>query len=336
MSTAAPDEGVLYEEQVEPEHGILGMTLRELLIVALWLIGFIVSFFPVNGQGSSTLWQSGLHWLLPVAVPAAAVFLIVLRRFSPEGIRRIGSLGVDQFASVAFSVSAVLWVQLLWDLSTASAAVGAFQIGWPVFVETVVALALVVLTVLAPLIPGLREDFQGRLETLAHRNANPVRPVIARASAAPELLAIEAPVHADEAAEPEAQQDEAAEPEAEQEEVDFLFAANTDAVTEIVSPLDDEGVAPADAGPAAEEVAYDVPDDTTHPVSTSQPEDAAQPFWILTPDARAVLDERGQELFTIGPHAWALVIEDRGGAYVVRHDDGRIGYLHDITNITKG
>ncbi|MDR2996900.1 MAG: hypothetical protein LBU78_02150 [Microbacterium sp.] len=321
MSTAAQDEGVLYEEQVEPEHGILGMTLRELLIVVLWVIGFIVSFFPIGGPGSSTLWQSGVHWLLPIAVPTVAVFLIVLRRFSPEGIRRIGSLGVDQFASVAFSVSAVLWVQLLWDLGAASGSVG-----WSSIVETVVALALVVLTVLAPLIPGLREDFQGRLETLAHRNANPVRPVIARPSATPELLAIEAPVHEDEAAE-----------QADEEEVDFLFASNTDAVTEILSPLDDdEDVEDEAAGPIDDAAEYDVPDDTTHPVSTSRATDAAQPFWILTPDAREVLDEHGQELFTIGPHAWALVIEDRGGAYVVRHDDGRIGYLHDITNVTKG
>ncbi|MFE6994416.1 hypothetical protein ACFVAE_00495 [Microbacterium sp. NPDC057659] len=327
MSTAAQDDGVLYEEQVEPEHGILGMTLRELLIVALWLIGFIVSFFPVGGQGSSTLWQSGVHWLLPVAVPTVAVFLIVLRRFSPEGIRRVGSLGVDQFASVAFSVAAVLWVQLLWDLAAASTAGGGFQVAWATIVETVVALALVVLTVLAPLIPGMREDFHGRLETLAHRNANPVRPVIARPSAAPELLAIEAAAHDDESA-------QAADAEAE-----FLFASDTDAVTEILSPLDDddaEDAADDEAGPTEDAAEYDVPDDTTRPVSTAKTADAAQPFWILTPDAREVLDEHGRELFTIGPHAWALVIEDRGGAYVIRHDDGRIGFLHDITNITKG
>ena len=30
------------------------------------------------------------------------------------------------------------------------------------------------------------------------------------------------------------------------------------------------------------------------------------------------------------PTAWALVIEDRGEAFVVRHEDGRVGYLHDI------
>lgn len=47
-------------------------------------------------------------------------------------------------------------------------------------------------------------------------------------------------------------------------------------------------------------------------------------------------DENGEPVFRIGPTAWTLVIEDRDGAYVVRHDDGRIGYLHDIDDITKG
>ncbi|MFC4137392.1 MULTISPECIES: hypothetical protein [unclassified Microbacterium] len=319
MSTAAPDDGVLYEEQVEPQPGILGMTLRELLIVACWVIGFVVSFFPVGGHGAGSLWQSGLHWILPIAVPTVAVFLIVLRRFSPEGIRRIGSLGVDQFASVAFSVSALLWVQLLWDLGSASASAGAFLIGWSPIVETIMALALVVLTVLAPLVPGLREDFQGRLETLAHRNANPVRPVIAPARADRELLAIEAPVHETQVDEADAEAAEVAE-----QEEDFLFATGPDAVTELLTPDEDD-----------QDLA-ETPDEETHPADDSTPADATQPFWILTPDAREVLDEHGRELFTIGPHAWALVIDDRGGAYVIRHDDGRIGYLHDITNITKG
>ncbi|UJP10764.1 hypothetical protein L2X99_03700 [Microbacterium sp. KUDC0406] len=348
MSTAAPDDGVLYEEQVEPEYGILGMTLRELLIVALWVVGFVVSFFPLGGHGASSLWQSGLHWILPVAVPTVAVFLIVLRRFSPEGIRRVGSLGVDQFASVAFSVSALLWVQLIWDLATASVSDGAFLVGWSPIVETVVALGLVVLTVLAPLIPGLKDDFHGRLETLAHRNANPARPVIARPRPEREMLAIEAPVDRTEDTEA-----------AEDTEADLLFATGTDAVAEVLPvahhDVDDradevtaveeiadvaddvtaDDVTAADVT-AVEEIADDIADEETHPAGEPRTKEAAQPFWILSPDARDVLDEHGRTLFSVGPHAWALVIEDRGGAYVVRHDDGRIGYLHDITNITKG
>ena len=55
-----------------------------------------------------------------------------------------------------------------------------------------------------------------------------------------------------------------------------------------------------------------------------------QAFWALAPDERDVVDEQGAPLFTVGPDAWALVIEDRGEAFVVRHEDGRVGYLHDV------
>lgn len=70
----------------------------------------------------------------------------------------------------------------------------------------------------------------------------------------------------------------------------------------------------------------------------AQPQQTAtgEPFWALAMTERDVFDEQGQVLFRIGPQAWTLVIEDRGGAYVVRHEDGRIGYLHDISDITKG
>ena len=48
------------------------------------------------------------------------------------------------------------------------------------------------------------------------------------------------------------------------------------------------------------------------------------------------MDESGIPIFRIGPTAWALVIEDRGDVFVVRHEDGRIGYLHDISGVTRG
>lgn len=63
---------------------------------------------------------------------------------------------------------------------------------------------------------------------------------------------------------------------------------------------------------------------------------AAQPFWALTPEQRDVHDFEGRPIYSIGPTAWALVLEDRGTYFVMRHDDGRIGYLHNTTNITRG
>jgi hypothetical protein len=61
-----------------------------------------------------------------------------------------------------------------------------------------------------------------------------------------------------------------------------------------------------------------------------------QAFWALAPEERDVVDEVGIPIFRIGPTAWALVIEDRGEAFVVRHEDGRVGYLHDIQGVTRG
>ncbi|WP_309066330.1 hypothetical protein [Microbacterium sp.] len=395
-------DGILYEEQVQPEYGILGLTLRELLIVGAWALAFIASFFPVVPGGSS-VWSQGIAWVLSIGVPTAAVFLVVLRRFSPDGIRRVGSLGIDQFASVAFSVASVIWLQALWAGIARSIEFEQYLAGWVPILETLLMLALVTFTVAAPLIPGLREDFHGRLETLAHRNANPVRPVIARprpdkpaAAAQPAPATVAAPpVHPDTDADEPADDLTREHPVLDDGigDVHELIAPTLEEPARPAQPGDDE--APAAAQPRMDTettmVIQDGDDDALDsdndavdadrsdvdkgdadengarlPVSshasggdtgtstTVSPGDYAPsysrrstardpetdgqpaPFWILVPTERDVLDENGRPLFRIGPTAWALAIEDRGGAYVVRHDDGRIGYLHDITDVTKG
>lgn len=388
------DDGVLYDEEVTPEFGILGFTLRELLIVSVWLVSFVVSFFPLAGGVS--LWGVGIQWILPIGLPTVAVFLLVLRRFSPDGIRRVGSLGIDQFASVAFSVAAVVWAGNLWLTISGLIATGFWGLPWNGVVMVIASLALVVLTVFAPLIPGLKEDFHGRLVTLAHRNANPVRPVIARPR--PEQApVVEEPVASGPSAGDETAVivDGSALPLVEDLDVEISGRQATDEVdridlaaqvpltahasgggigTEQDAAADDDYV-PAysrrsrgqepeivsDTGSieslletAATYETTDIPDDSEPPIvegfadadadanadlDATRPRETgatAQPFWILAPSERDVHDERGEPLFRIGPNAWALVIEDRGGAYVVRHDDGRIGYLHDISDITKG
>ena len=62
-----------------------------------------------------------------------------------------------------------------------------------------------------------------------------------------------------------------------------------------------------------------------------------QPFWVYSPVPRAVIDQRsGATVFEIGPTAWALAIVDRGTELVIRHDDGRVGVLRDLSGITRG
>ena len=181
---------------------------------------------------------------------------------------------------MAFSVSAIWWIQHAWEgVQFAVQHRTLVPYSWVVWVETVLMLAGVVLTVFAPLIPGLAEDFHGRPEAPAHRNARPVRAVTPRP----------APVAAARAAVP---------------------------------------VAVADESPAAtDEVAQEPSDEAP----SSQ-----QAFWALVPEERAVVDESGSPVFMIGPTAWALVIEDRGDRFVVRHEDGRTGYLRDVSGVTRG
>ncbi|MFT4135708.1 hypothetical protein [Microbacterium sp.] len=262
---------------IPPQYGIGPFSIREVALAGVWLLAFAVSFLPVYGgigQGPA-VWGNGIDWVLTIGVPTVAVFLLALRRMSPEGIRRVGSLGVDQFASVAFSVAVVAWLGMLWSSFVSLADSGLFFATWVVWAEVVLMLGGVVLTVVAPALPVLGEDFQHRPESVAHRSARRPRPVSSRPP-----------------------------------------AARTEASPVVTAPAQSADAAPeADAAPAPSPV---------------------QAFWALVPVERDVVDETGAPLFRIGPTAWALVIEDRGTSFVVRHEDGRVGYLHDVSGVTRG
>ncbi|GAA4488677.1 hypothetical protein [Microbacterium panaciterrae] len=398
--TVADDD--VHLPAVAPQQGHFGFTLRELIIIGAWLLAFVLSFVP--GAGSilditSTVWTMNGAWVLMIGVPTAATFLIVLRRLSPDGIRRVGSLGIDQFASVAYSVAAVSWAVLLWQqVVLVGATRQSLLMTWPAWVEIILMLALVAVTVFAGLFPALREDFEGRMETLAHRNADPVRPVFSKprpvrargsvsdpqsdddvdpgllhegevvaaahvsgsATGAPSLTApgyvpeqhresflasdatdeAGAAPHA-EAPLPDATPEDAStvaivdapvEPDA-SDETDEVAHAPSDTMTQVLgdllepTPADDVATHSVDVVPPAPE---------RRGGKNSSPAEPAQPFWALAPEVRPVHDAQGDEIFRIGPDAWILVLEDRGGAFVVRHDDGRVGYLHDTENMTRG
>lgn len=271
---------------IPPQYGIGPFSLREVSLLGVWALAFLFSFFPLYGDnqftrllGGGTVWTSGIDWVLAIAAPTAAVFLVTLRRFSPDGIRRVGSLGIDQFASVAFSVSAVLWLSWLWTNIARGAATGVWLSSWVVWVEVLLMAAGVALTVFAPFIPPFHEDFLHRAEAPAHRVARRARPVVARPLSDARFTM--------------------AAPEVEPDPTPFG------------APVEDDEPAPA-------------------------PASAHQAFWALAPVERDVVDENGAPLFRVGPTAWALVIEDRGDSFVVRHEDGRIGYLTDVSGVTRG
>ena len=263
------------------------------------------------------MWTAGIDWVLTIGVPTVAVFLLLLRRLSPQGIRRVGSLGIDQFASVAFTVSMVVWLGILWASFVSLAGQRLFYATWVVWVEFIVMLAGVLLTVFAPLFPTIGEDFRHRREVPAHRVARPARPIVARPRT------------------PRPQAAPAATPPAGAPESDFT-AADTAApvglASEDASPAGDTTqITPLDtvAAGVVEEPVAEVAETTSTPA-------ASQAFWALAPVERDVVDENGTTIFTIGPTAWALVIEDRVDRFVVRHEDGRIGYLTDVSGVTRG
>ncbi|MBU4465320.1 MAG: hypothetical protein KKH75_05690 [Actinobacteria bacterium] len=310
-----------------PQYGVGPFSIREVALAGVWLVAFVVSFFPVSGLRDS-VWTSGLLWILTIAVPTVAVFLIVLRRLSPLGIRGVGSLGIDQFASVAFSVSAALWLQFVWETVAFAAVNGIWVRTWVMWVEFVLMLAGVVLTVLAPHLPVLGEDFRDRPEAIAHRSARPVRPVVPRPAPAVEHT-------------PAADHSQAGEhaPAA-----SGLYQPQQTYDTAEFAYRDD--YTPADSG-AQGSVAAQSPSDEWAPAQTREsyeplttgdaaPSVEHQAFWALAPVERDVVDETGAPLFRVGPTAWALVIEDRGAVYIIRHEDGRVGYLHDVSGVTRG
>ncbi|MDZ8202630.1 hypothetical protein RZO50_14005 [Microbacterium sp. SSW1-59] len=302
QETASPTAETAPSEGVAPQYGVGPFTIREVTLGGVWLVAFVVSFFSVTVARFDSVWTSGLLWIITIGLPTVAVFLLALRRLSPQGIRRVGSLGIDQFASVVFSFAALLWLQMVWETVAVAIDSGLWLRSWVIWVELVLMLVGVVLTVLAPVIPPFSQDFQGRPEVPAHRSARPVRAVEPR------------PAHV-----PVDQEDTA--PGAE-----WTGEARYEAP---MADVDADDFTPNQTRGTFEAVDADETIEIERPARQ-------QAFWALVPEERDVVDEGGAPLFRIGPTAWALVIEDRGEVFVVRDEDGTVGFLHDIDGVTRG
>ncbi|RAX43740.1 hypothetical protein DQ354_19085 [Arthrobacter sp. AQ5-06] len=149
-------------------QAVLGpFTLRDLTVFAATLILLVASLLPIF-FGRFNLWNAGsLFFLgLGIVLPLIVTALFVARRLAPATKVRIGSLSVDQFASVVASFSLAFFF-----VSTAAAYVPSLLVG---LVGSVVLFAG---TVLSRFIPFFAGDFLGRDETPAH--------VMARDSAVP-------------------------------------------------------------------------------------------------------------------------------------------------------
>ena len=407
----------------QPQTGVGPFTSRELIIVIVGALALLSSFFSVYRFSFLPIWSSGLDWILAALLPAAGAFLILLRRLAPTAITRVGSLSIDQFASVAFSVGAVSWIShLVWGVQG-----GEWYITWVPWIETLLLLAGVFFTVVAPFVPPFREDFEGREDRAAHPAARAPRPVVHAPKPQPDPGYSGAwpqqaqgygdngrqpaygapqsghtpqnpyapqqgpasygqpspygqqqyPPHVTPSAQPGYAQvppqegqtpgtENAAVHGQESQPVNPYLSASAgdgrDGVADGAVPTDGAAF-PGDAA-ASDSAEHDVavtepdaeqpaPEDTAHggtealselvaqadavqPGDTPAAATSQQPFWALVPVERDVVDATGAPLFRIGPTAWALVLEDRGEVFVVRDDDGRVGFLHDVSGVTRG
>jgi hypothetical protein len=372
-------KGVQKPAGVKPgttNQAVLGLfTLRDLTVFAATVILLVASLLPVlfdrfNLWNAGSLFFLGLGILLPMIVTA----LFVARRLAPATKVRIGSLSVDQFASVVASFSLAFFF-----VSAAAGYVPSLLVG------LIGAVVLFAGTVLSRFIPYFAGDFLGREETPAHAMARdsavplprphtpkepkPAAPSpAAPAAAAPAASAPAAPVpvtSAPVASAPAAPTPAASAAVASAPEVSERTAAGdpnpaTQAADVVAAPTptgasaseaanhDDgaDAAAPArQSEPAATAVHQQVRradsigatvDPSTRPEeSDGQP--AHEAFWFAVAQHRTAVDpQTGAPAFVIEPGGWVLALEDRGHEFLVQHTDGRVGVLRDLSNIERG
>ncbi|WP_411374309.1 hypothetical protein ACLH0K_14815 [Arthrobacter sp. MPF02] len=152
----------------DAHQAVLGpFTVRDLAVFAATLILFVASLLPIFG-GRYNLWNLnnlfflGLGIILPLIVSA----LFAARRLAPATRIRVGSLSVDQFASVVACFAVAFFF-----LSVAGAYVPSLLVG------LIGSLIFFAATVLGRFLPYLSGDFKDRAEVPAH--------VVAREAAVP-------------------------------------------------------------------------------------------------------------------------------------------------------
>lgn len=153
--------------RVGPSEAVLGpFTTRELVFGGGVLLMFIGTLLPFVGGRVlyTTFWSSASLFFVGVGMllPVIALALLAGRRLGSSDLR-VGSLSVDQFASVTAVLAATFFF-----LQT----VTAFQIG--PFVALLGSLALLAATVVGPYLPVVRNDFLERPESAAHPLARPI------------------------------------------------------------------------------------------------------------------------------------------------------------------
>ena len=151
------------------------LTIRDLAVLGAVAIIFIASLLPlvVTTGGSINLWNtSNLFFVgIGMVLPLATGVLFVVRRFSPATTLRLGSLSLDQFASVVAVFAFFFFF---------AGTVTNFRLAY--LVGLIGAVLFIAATTAAPWIPVLAADFGGRAETPSHVVARDAATPVKRAS----------------------------------------------------------------------------------------------------------------------------------------------------------
>ncbi|MET0844250.1 MAG: hypothetical protein ABWY23_10380 [Mycetocola sp.] len=169
-------------------YGVGPFTLREALFLEAVALVFVASFLPflagdyADVFGYASAWSPAGWLIIPAALLlVAAAALMVMRRLLPTWRLSVGSLSVDQFASVASVVTAGFYVGALFLIAGFPAWFGGgsdiLEPGAGIFVGLVFSLVAVAVTTLAPVLPVFGAEIARRREVSAHPLARPVSPV---------------------------------------------------------------------------------------------------------------------------------------------------------------
>ncbi len=333
--------------------------------VLVMLVGSILPFFTVSALGFDedfNLWNGFSLFFLGIGIllPLVVAGLFAGRRLAPGMKPRIGSLSLDQFASVAAVLALVFFfIQTVTD----------FAVG--PLVALIGALGLVSATTLAPHLPFFAREFAERPEAAAvpmAREALPLRARPARPKTESSARRFTNPARRDEqtpaagprGAETAASHDTghgaaaaggtavvagtagatAAAPGAGIRHDEAAQAAHPSAsAAPGEEPLAATTVNPVVRGDDAAATGSRAEAEEAEPITATRDESEAvvEAFWFAVGTPRQIVDERtGLPLFMFHPGDWELGLEDRGDEFLVQDKrTGRIGVLRDLSNIER-
>ncbi|MBD7995704.1 hypothetical protein H9639_10380 [Arthrobacter sp. Sa2CUA1] len=151
------------------QHALAGpFGLRDIVVGSAVLVMLVGSLLPFTIGSGLNLWTAfSLFYVgIGIIMPLVTAGLFLARRLAPDMKLRVGSLSVDQFASVIAVLAVIFFfLQLVYVFSIGS------------LIGLIGSVVLVAATTLAPHIPPFSEEFQGRREIPAHPAARDALPL---------------------------------------------------------------------------------------------------------------------------------------------------------------